>query len=59
MNIPKTKSMSKSQLASAYGVHICTLKTWLKPIKGLDLHPAQRILTPKQVELIIAHLGEP
>lgn len=51
--------MSKGQLASAYGVHISTFKTWLKPIKGLDLRDGQRILTPKQVELIIAHLGEP
>ena len=59
MNMSKIKSMSKGQLASAYGVHIATFKTWLKPIKGLDLRDGQRILTPKQVELIIAHLGDP
>ncbi len=55
----KSKSISKSQLASAYGVHISTFKTWLKPIKGLGLREGQRVLTPKQVELILTHLGEP
>jgi len=59
MNIPKTKTMSKTQLASAYGVHISTFREWLSWIPNLGLAPAQRILTPKQVALVMEHLGEP
>jgi hypothetical protein len=51
--------MTKSQLARLYSIHISTLNAWLKPIKGLDLRNGQRILTPKQVALIMEHLGEP
>jgi hypothetical protein len=59
MELDKQSRITKSQLALWYGVHISTFKTWLKPIKGLDLREGQRVLTPKQVELILTHLGEP
>ena len=42
-----------------YNVHYDTFKKWLKNVPDLDLKPTQRILTPKQVEKIFNHLGEP
>lgn len=55
----KCKTSSKTQLAIAYGVHFNTISKWLKKIPDLELSTKQRILTPKQVELIYKHLGEP
>ena len=55
----KPKTTSKGELARAYGVHISTLNNWLTLIPDLDLRKGQRVLTPKQVGLIIEHLGEP
>jgi hypothetical protein len=57
LNTPKI--MSKGQLAQAYGVHVSTLNKWLKNIPDLNLMKGQRVLTPKQVRLIMEDLGEP
>lgn len=56
-NIPKT--MTKGELARAYGVHPSTLNNWLAMVPNLELRKGQRMLTPKQVRLIMEHLGEP
>lgn len=50
---------SKSQLALEYRITLKTFNKWLEKIPELNLLPGQRILTPKQVELIYAHLGKP
>ena len=55
----KAKAYSKTELARMYNVHYDTFKKWLKSVPDIDLKPAQRILTPKQVEKIFNHLGEP
>ena len=55
----KAKVYSKTELARMYNVHYDTFKKWLKNVPELELEPAQRILTPKQVEKIFNHLGEP
>jgi len=55
----KAKVYSKTELARMYNVHYDTFKKWLINVPELDLKPTQRILTPKQVEKIINHLGEP
>jgi transcriptional regulator with XRE-family HTH domain len=57
MNTKRT--LTKSELATLYGVSICTLMKWLKKIKGLELTPFQKILTLKQLELIYQELGNP
>lgn len=53
------KIASKKELAADYKVHYQTLAKWLKNIPNLNLDPKQRIFTPKQLELIYQHLGEP
>ena len=53
------KTASKSELARLYKVHLNTFSKWLKSVPGLDLKRYQRILTPKQVQLVFEHLGEP
>ncbi len=55
------KSKTKGQLAEAYGVHPSTFLRWLKKIPEsiLKYNPRNRIFTPKEVEIIIKHLGEP
>lgn len=53
------KAMSKAQLADAYGVHPTTLRKWLQMVPNLGLQDGQRILTPRQVQLVFEHLGEP
>ena len=53
------KTETKGTLAKKYGVHPNTFRNWLSKIPGLILQPHQRILTPKQVKLILEHLGEP
>lgn len=50
---------NKTQLAKMYKVSYPTFKTWLKLVPDLGLQPTQRILTPKQVEKIFKHHGEP
>ena len=53
------KTASKTELAKLYGVHITTLMNWIKKIPNLKLTPNQRIFTPRQVQIIYDHLGEP
>lgn len=59
MNPRVATTMSKGQLAAAYGVSPNTFRKWLDAIAGLHLQPGQRMLTPKQVALIFEHLGKP
>lgn len=53
------KTATKSKLAKLYGVHPSTFNNWIKKIPNLKLMPNQRIFTPRQVEIIYNHLGEP
>jgi transposase len=53
------KAYSKTELARLYQVHYDTFIKWIKAIPELKLNSKQRILTPKQVETIFKHLGEP
>lgn len=53
------ESQSKSQLSKRYKVSLPTFNTWIEIIPDLDLIKRRRILTPKQVEKIFNHLGEP
>ena len=55
----KYHTTNRSELARRYKVSIQTLNKWLGLIPDLDLSANQRIFTPKQVSLIIKHLGEP
>ncbi|MEO6731920.1 MAG: DUF4248 domain-containing protein [Ferruginibacter sp.] len=55
----KAQTATKTQLAKHYKVHYNTFIKWLKMIPELELNPTQRILTPKQVQIIYNHLGEP
>lgn len=55
----KAQSSTKTQLAQQYKVHYNTFIKWLKLIPDLGLTDKQRILTPKQVQIIYNHLGEP
>lgn len=55
----KVKTYTKSELAALYEVHSNTLYKWIKSIPNLMLTKRQRKLTPKQVEIIVKHLGEP
>jgi transposase len=55
----KIKTYSKSELSAMYGVHVNTFSKWIKTIPELIVSPHQRKLTPKQVMLIVNHLGEP
>ena len=55
----KAETSTKTQLARQYKVHYGTFIKWLKMIPDLKLAKGQRLLTPKQVELIYKHLGEP
>lgn len=55
----KANTATKTQLAAQYKVHYNTFLKWLKMIPELNLDSKQRILTPKQVQIIYNHLGEP
>lgn len=55
----KAETATKSQLANQYKVHYTTFIKWLKMVPDLKLSPRQRLLTPKQVQNIYDHLGEP
>lgn len=54
-----TGTKSVSELRGKYKVSPETWQIWINKIPGLNLTEGQRIYTPKQVELIILHLGEP
>ena len=55
----KAKTQSKGQLARSYGCSLSTFIVWLKKIPDFKYDPKTRLLTPKQVETIYLHLGEP
>jgi hypothetical protein len=55
----KITAYNKSQLAKMYNISGETFKKWLILVPDLDLRPAQRILTPKQVEKVFKHHGIP
>ncbi len=50
-------TMSKKQLCEHYSISYETLNKWLKCIPELNEEKGQRIYTPKQVRLILNHLG--
>lgn len=54
-----TSTKSKAELAAMYGVHHSTLRNWMSRIPNLDLQKGQRLLTPRQVKLVMVHLGDP
>ena len=54
--------MLKQEVANEYGVHITTLNKWLKQYGFYNSFPEairSRYFTPKQLESIYSHLGEP
>lgn len=56
------KTMSKSQLAAAYGISIDTLKNWIDRLKKADaekLGTTEKLLTPAQVTILIEVWGAP
>ncbi len=53
------KSSSKKTIAQSYGVTVETFNTWLKPIENQIGEYLSRCYTPKQVEIIVKHLGIP
>lgn len=53
------ESQSKSQLSRRYKVSLPTFNRWLELVPDLNLVKNKRILTPKQVEMVFSHLGEP
>ena len=55
----KISSITKSALAVKYNIHVNTLREWLKGVPNLEMKPFQKVLNPKQLELIYEHLGEP
>lgn len=55
----KISSITKSALAVKYNIHVNTLREWLKSVPNLEMKPFQKVLNPKQLELIYEHLGEP
>jgi hypothetical protein len=59
MKTTPNTACTKSQLAQAYNVSIQTFRRWLLLVPNLQLTDGQRVLTPRQVGQIKAHLGEP
>jgi hypothetical protein len=55
----EASSITKSALAVQYNIHVNTLREWLKDVPNLELKPFQKVLTPKQLEIIYGHLGKP
>jgi len=54
----KIKAYRKKELAALYDVSTRVFKIWLKNIAELGDYTG-RSFTPKQVEKIVEHLGEP
>ena len=51
------QSLTKKQLSIIYGVSYSTFLKWIKNIPELKLDPKQRLLTPKQIDIIYESLG--
>lgn len=60
---PACQTCSKSELAERYHISRTTLLAWLKPVMPkLQLagyHKNLKYFSPKMVQIIIDHLGEP
>ena len=59
MKIQKYNSSTRTELALRFKVSLPTFNNWLELIPNLNLIKNKRILTPKQVEMVFSHLGEP
>ncbi len=55
----KFKVTTRTALASLYEVSLVTFNKWLMEIEDLKLDPKKRILSPKQVQIIVENLGDP
>jgi len=54
------RTMSKSELAEAYGITRATFMKWLKPFKDrIGYHDKGHYFTPKQVSIIFELIGNP
>ncbi len=53
------KAKTLTQLAAEYGVHVSTLRSWLKPIKKKVYEGNRKLLLPRQYSKIYEFLGEP
>lgn len=55
---PELKTISAKVMRDKYGVGVTTWTKWLEPLR--DIIPTYtKVYTPKQVDAIIKHLGEP
>lgn len=59
MKISKNKAMTRTQLSSFYGVCLATFNKMLVKIPNFTFDKSSRILTPKEIDTIIEHLGDP
>lgn len=55
----KIKATTRTAMASLYEVSLVTFNKWLMEIEDLKFDPKKRILSPKQVQIIIDKLGDP
>jgi hypothetical protein len=53
------KPVTKKQLAKKYQISYNTFNVWLSQIPDLNLRYRQRMLNPRQIDLIYKALGEP
>ena len=53
------KPLTQKELSKKYLVSYNTFKKWIKSIPELRLSANQRLLTPKQIDIIYTNLGEP
>ena len=58
MDTTKYKTMTRTELAQIYRVCLKTFNKMLATIPDFVINTKVRILTPKQVAMIIHHLGE-
>lgn len=59
METKRHKPATRIELAKRYGISLETFKKWLSKVPNLAIEASSRVLTPKQVGIIIEHLGEP
>ncbi len=59
MKISKNKAMTRTQLATFYGVCLVTFNKLLLKVPNFSFDKSSRMLTPKEIETIINHLGDP
>ena len=50
---------TRKELAAYYGVSVNIITNWLKEIKELDIKPYQKVLTPKQIKILMEYIGIP